>query len=171
MSTSSLHQADNTPREHKNQGILLWSEWAVAKGKARSICNEFFMVGHMHNIVDQRFSIVGTALREAPILQTPEEFLETITDKVKPGLGREVRTEMMLGVHDWKAFFAHLELHVGGLTSTFEGEETCHAWRVIRRSDLPTYTKSDDSTWEIEVPEETHTHTLPNTHTCVFLVV
>ena len=41
-----VFQADNTPREHKNKGTLIWCCWMIARGTCRSISNEFFMVGN-----------------------------------------------------------------------------------------------------------------------------
>jgi hypothetical protein len=63
-------QADNTAREHKNQNLMMFSGWLVASRRANSLATELFVVGHTHNLMDQRFSIVGTSLSTASILDT-----------------------------------------------------------------------------------------------------
>eukprot|EP00959_Pyramimonas_sp_CCMP1952_P291212 6091308-Pyramimonas_sp.AAC.1 len=52
-------QADNTPAEQKNQWLLIFSSWLVACGRAASVSTEYFVVGHTHCKVDQRFSIIA----------------------------------------------------------------------------------------------------------------
>ena len=47
---SVFGQADNTPREHKNQQLLIWSAFLVCTNKFESVTNDFFEVGHTHTM-------------------------------------------------------------------------------------------------------------------------
>ena len=143
-------------REHKNQGMILFSGWLVASGRASSVRNEFNMVGHTHNIVDQRFSVAGTTLREAHELEAPSQFMSLIQEKIIPRQGRQIHVEEIDAVHAWTSWFASLGIRIGGLTPAMENPEKCHAWRLVRRGDLPGYTIADGArdTWAIEVPQE-----------------
>jgi hypothetical protein len=59
----------------------------VASGRADSISNHFFTVGHTHNGVDQRFSIIGGELIKSEVLETPDDFLDVI-QSIKSGRDR-----------------------------------------------------------------------------------
>ena len=96
-----LRQTDNTCREAKNQFLTLFHSFLVAGKKwlafmasegASLVCGLFLMVfstiiscskvplgdayvwpaGHTHGPLDQRFSILCTALAAAPVLQCPK---------------------------------------------------------------------------------------------------
>jgi hypothetical protein len=115
---------------------------------------EFFVVGHTHNVVDQRFSVVGPVLKAAQVLETPSDFMNLIKERVRPGICRDLQVEIMQATHDWKAFFEHLGVAISGLTSTFQGEEVCHVWRCVRRVDISRYSKAVEAEWNITVPED-----------------
>ena len=68
-------QADNTPAEQKNQWLMIFSSWLVACGRAASVSTEYFVVGHTHCKVDQRFSIIAGKLSASETLETPDDFL------------------------------------------------------------------------------------------------
>jgi hypothetical protein len=70
-------QLDNTTKENKNQFVLAWLQTLVDTGVFDTIYVSFLPVGHTHEDIDQRFSIVSRALRRESILsvQQLEVFL------------------------------------------------------------------------------------------------
>ena len=56
----------------------------MAKGCFRTVGNNFFKVGHTHNIVDQRWSEVNPTLKTGGTLEDPRAFRECIQEKVTP---------------------------------------------------------------------------------------
>lgn len=66
-------QADNTCREQRNQ--FVFSFLAVATGRRlwASVSPVFYIPGHSHNEVDQRFVPVAASLSRSPQLQTCED--------------------------------------------------------------------------------------------------
>lgn len=134
-------------------GVLTWCSWMIARGCARSISNEFFTVGHTHNVCDQRFSVVAKVLKASPVLQNLNDFSQAIENGVNPTGNRVLKCETLHGVHNWKQFFAPLGLEVAGLVSTKHEPEANHSWRLLRRADLVQYVQPTSS-WVLEVPEE-----------------
>lgn len=65
-------QADNTCRETRNQWAFKWAAILLLRGLFRSITFNFLPVGHTHLDLDQRFSIITTALSRQRVLETPE---------------------------------------------------------------------------------------------------
>ena len=61
--------ADNTCRENRNQYVLGFLAKLVCQGLFRSASTEYAEVGHTHNIQDQRFFILASALARQPVLQ------------------------------------------------------------------------------------------------------
>ena len=49
--------------------------------------SQFFVSGHSHNELDQRFSSVAGAILLAPVLEDMEEFAEWMRNEVAPVLG------------------------------------------------------------------------------------
>ena len=160
-------QADNTAREHKNQNLVIYSGWLVVTGRAESVSNQFFEVGHTHNGVDQRFSVIGGHLVRHDCLETPADFLKVI-QAIKPVAKRRVITERLEGVHDWKEFFSPLGMNISGITTNKNDPVVNHVWRTVRRGDLDDYNKV--GTWAIETPEvhskinEPHGHMFDISH-------
>ena len=146
-------QADNTPREHKNQQLLIWSSWLIASRRLRSVDTQFFIVGHTHNICDQRFSVIAPILASAHVLQSPDEFLDRIAAKVKPTGGRDLHVEKLDVVYDWTEFFEPLGINISGLVSTHDSPVTNHSWRLVRRGDLEMYRKDPGQCWDVQIPQ------------------
>lgn len=73
MPQNLIIQADNTGREQRNQWLQMYSGFLVAGQRFRSVSNVFFLVGHTHNQVDQRFVLLRAILNRARVLQTPED--------------------------------------------------------------------------------------------------
>lgn len=68
-------QADNTTREQRNQYLFLWAAVATSKGLFASVSPVFYLPGHSHNEVDQRFVVVAAAVSRAQELQTAEAYV------------------------------------------------------------------------------------------------
>lgn len=66
-------QADNTARETRNQHLAKWACVLVMRNQFRSVSYGYFWVGHTKNDVDQRFSILASALNKQAVLETPED--------------------------------------------------------------------------------------------------
>ena len=61
-------QLDNTTKENKNQFVLGWLQTLVDAGVFDEIYVSFLPVGHTHEDIDQRFSVISRALRRTAIL-------------------------------------------------------------------------------------------------------
>ena len=66
--------ADNTARENRNQWLNKWSAYLITSGLFRSVSINFFQVGHTHAAIDQKFSIIATALVQQSVLEVPEDI-------------------------------------------------------------------------------------------------
>ncbi|CAK0830784.1 unnamed protein product, partial [Prorocentrum cordatum] len=64
--------ADNTTREARNQHFFMFLSSLVSKQIFRSAAIGSLQVGHTHNCVDRRFSVISTELARQEILETPE---------------------------------------------------------------------------------------------------
>ena len=75
---------DNTAREQKNQYALSFLAFLVAAGRFNTVTNNVFRVGHTHMKLDQRFSVVGSALSAAQTLEAPDDFARHIMGSRSP---------------------------------------------------------------------------------------
>ena len=143
---------DNTAREQKNQHTVAFLAWLVASGRFQTVTNNFFRVGHTHMKLDQRFSVVGSALASTQTLETPHDFAGRIKQQVRhPHILTHV--EVTSGAWDWQRWFCSLGLAVSGLTPAPSNPEVCHCWKFVRRGDLRQYIKQDVMDLLV-VPEE-----------------
>ena len=71
--------ADNTARENRNQWLNTWSAYLITSGLFRSVSINFFQVGHTRAAIDQKFSIIATALVQQSVLEVPEDIWEIKT--------------------------------------------------------------------------------------------
>ena len=135
----------------------------VASSKLLSLGNQFFIPGHTHNIVDQRFSIAGPAIKQADKLETPDDFGEVIGDAIKPTEGREIHIEKLEATHDWQEYFEPLSINIRGLVAVAGQPNVNYEWRVVRRGEIPTYVETcqDKASWSIEEPKDTWVHIAP----------
>ncbi len=124
----------------------------MASRRFQSVGAEFFEVGHTRNLCDQRFSILAPHLSRSPILETPEDFMKVMREKLKPPEGRELTAEKIETGHNWTELFGELGITISGLATTHLQPVVNHAWRVIRRADMADYKHGDDAAWEIEIP-------------------
>lgn len=136
----------------KNQTLLMYSGSLVASNAFHSVTQAFAMVGHTHSTLDQRFSILGSALKAAPVLQEPKDFVDLIQNKVAPGRLRELKVFEVGGAWGYKKHFEQLLNSVSGLTPTHWEPDVNHCWRIVRRGDLDSYVKLGK--WELSVQLE-----------------
>ena len=96
-----------------------------------------FQVGHTHNHLDQKYGVVGETLRTAGVLQTPVAFKDRIAT-TRPTGGRQQHVEIITGSLDWQDYYEGLPRLAGHVQNQYmklAGEEACHVWQLIRRSD------------------------------------
>ncbi|CAE6916147.1 unnamed protein product [Symbiodinium sp. CCMP2456] len=112
---------DNTVRELKNQHLLKYFSFLVAKTKFRStaMCN--LRKSHSHDRIDQLWGIFARRVQLCQHLQTPEDILECLLDEVrKPSLqewiGSEVQICRLNAVRSWSEHWAPAGMqYAGGL--------------------------------------------------------
>ena len=61
-------QADNCSRENKNKYMFAFCACPVALGHFREVQLSFLIVGHTHDDIDQRFSVISNILKRQDIL-------------------------------------------------------------------------------------------------------
>ena len=86
-------------------------------------------------------------------MENPQEVIDAIREHLTLQDGRELHVEYMEAVYDWTSFFEPCNFHIKGLDATAGALNVNHAWRVVRRQDLPKYCKPDgaDDQWSINV--------------------
>ncbi len=131
---------DNTTREQQNQHVALFLAFLVASGVFQTVTNNFFLVGHTHMKLDQRFSVAATKLASAPVLQTPTAFATHIEQHVRFQRGRLTTSmELNKGAWNWQEWLKPLGVKMSGLTPSVNEPDVCHCWRFVRRADLKEY--------------------------------
>jgi len=76
---------DNSPSENKNSIVFSLCQSLVAQGIIKCIEIHFLVVGHTHNIADQRFSILSRALWKRDLrIMNPDDQMNFITSVLKP---------------------------------------------------------------------------------------
>ena len=140
---------DNTGREGKNQTAANFLMWLQATKKLRSCQDGQGVVGHTHNSLDQRFSVLATILRRSPLLETPQDFVHRIKTHLEPCRGRTLLVQEFDGAWNWKEFFECLELDFSAIAASPTNPDVCHSKRFVARRDLPRMMLPG---WEIKVP-------------------
>ena len=141
---------DNTAREGKNQHLAKYQAWLVSTGCFRSVQDGQGQVGHTHNKLDQRFSVVAAILKGCQVLQTPEDFLHAISQKVHPPGGRRLVVTKLDACYDWRPFFDPLAINVTGIAASVPNPDVCHCKRFILRADLDRLLPRGT---EVDIPE------------------
>ena len=83
------------------------------------------------------------------VLQTPDDFVNTIRQKLMPIRGRPVFADILPGTWDWEQFFEDLGLNVTGIAASHAHPRVCFSKRFLQLRDLP---KLNLPGWELEVP-------------------
>jgi hypothetical protein len=143
---------DNTAREGKNQHVAKWMAWLVASGKFRSVQDGNGQVGHTHNKLDQRFSVVAALLKRQGVLQTPEDFLTVIQQYVHPAGNRKLVVGKIEAAWNWQMWLEPLGLNLTGIAASQSVPDVGHSKRFVLRKDLPTLRLNLLPEWAEVVP-------------------
>ena len=139
---------DNTGREGKKQHVAKWMSWIQHSGIARQVQDGSGEPGHSHDPQDQILSIISARLAQCTVLQSPQDFVVTIRNTLRPIRGRTVFVDILHGVWDWVRFFEDLGLNVSGIAAS-RAHPTCFSKRFLQLQDLP---KLNLPGWELEFP-------------------
>ena len=84
------------------------------------------------------------------VLQSPDDFVATIRQGLKPIRGRPVFADILHGTWDWQQFFDGLRFNVSGIAASYHHPIVCFSKRFLQLRDLP---KLNLPGWELEVPD------------------
>ena len=88
--------------EHqRNQYLIKWASILVMRQQFRSVQFNYMPVGHTHMLIDQRFSIIATALGRQATLENPEDERHVLNwfHHAWPHLSKQIPTlELRLAV-------------------------------------------------------------------------
>ncbi len=123
-------QLDNTSHENKNLTVIRFltylSEVYISTGV------RFFMVGHTHTDVDQRFSVLGPIIAGAQELETHQDFAALIRNRYTPLAGHELHVQVLEAVRHWKTWLSNFGEELGG----HAGKGSAHAFKILRYKNL-----------------------------------
>ena len=68
-------QTDNCLRENKNKNMFVFCACLVALGHFQEVQLSFLIMGHIHDDIDQRFSIISNILKRQDILSLKQMFV------------------------------------------------------------------------------------------------
>jgi hypothetical protein len=155
-------QADNTTRENKNIYMFALCIVLVVLGYFQEVQLCFLIVGHTHEDIDQRFSIISNTLKKTKIDSLKE--LIQLVEKETSYTEAFVNAWHLENVRDWKSFITR-HLLIGGDTLT--GITFPHHMRFYVENGMPRVQHKHFSkdAWE---PAEGHLclTSLPNTMEC-----
>ena len=66
------------------------------------------------------------------MLQSPDNFVVTIRQSLKPIRGRPVFADILLGAWDWVRFFEDLKLNVTGIAASHAHPRVCFSKRFLQ---------------------------------------
>lgn len=142
--------SDNTAKEGRNTGMLLWSSVMVATSRFREVSLLFWRVGHTHNRLDQRFGVMAAKLATAEALQTPQQYCQFLQENYRPARGVRLVVELWPGSHDWQRLFSPLQTQFRGMFGAGGGtSDAAHCFRIlqageVRGLDLPERVEDPD---------------------------
>ena len=126
-------QLDNTTKDNKNRALLTFLDEIVKLGVFQKVKVGFLYVGHTHEDIDQRFSVISRHLRMHDIL-TMQKFLQALRELNKGGKEPVVTARTL----DWMYDFSPWALDV--VDKRFEKFTKHHVFRfkkvpVLRRNE------------------------------------
>ena len=94
--------ADNTAREQRNSCLITFGSILISTKRFKTVTYSFYMVGHTHKRLDQRFSVLAGRLKSAETLQSPQEFKRFIERHYQAARGYILIVEILaLPSDDW----------------------------------------------------------------------
>lgn len=132
---------DNTPRENKNQTVLMNLALLCGRGQFKTCTLANHIKGHSHNALDQVFGCLSRSFQHVDRLEDiygVKRSIETILNKdsLRSFLAvPEVSVEVLEGVRDWSAYAQDLSVKLaGGMRDDATG---IHCWMFLPRKDVP----------------------------------
>ena len=83
------------------------------------------------------------------MLQSPEDFVVTIRQTLRPIRGRAVFADILHGTWNWVGLFEDLGINVSGIAASHAHPNVCFSKRFLQLRDLPMLNLPG---WELEVP-------------------
>jgi hypothetical protein len=115
-------QLDNTTKDNKNRALLTYLDKIVKIGVLKKAKVGFLYVGHTHEDIDQRFSVISRHLKQHDVL-TMEAFLQVLRKLNTGGKEKEVTARTL----DWMYDFSPWALDV--VDKRFEKFTKHHVFR------------------------------------------
>ena len=138
--------ADNCGRENKNQYMFALCATLVGLGYFAEVYLSFLLVGHTHEDIDQRFSVISGTLKRQDI-----DSLRELLELIKKGASHTkafATSRHLEYVWDWKKFI-NSYLYTG--PNTFVGISTKHHFKFYVKDKKPFVQTKDyarDPVWE-----------------------
>ena len=139
-------QVDNCSHENKNQYMFVFCAALVGLGFFAEVYLSFLLVGHTHEDIDQRFSVISSTLKRYNI-DSMQELLELI-QKGASHTKAFTSARHLEYVWDWKKFSTPY-LYKG--PNTFVGISTKHHFKFYLKENKPFVQTKDyarDPLWE-----------------------
>ena len=124
-------QLDNTTKENKNQYVEAYLSSLVTEGVFDVVVMTFLPVGHTHEDIDQRFSVVSRKLRREVVLsvQAFKALLESLfKDDSRP-------PQVTLVPYVWD-FAAWVRPHINVGYAQFQSVQKYHQYRFTRHEEV-----------------------------------
>ena len=140
-------QVDNCGRENKNQYMFAFCAAIVGLGYFAEVYLSFLLVGHTHEDIDQRFSVMFSILKRHDI-DSMQGLMELI-QKEASHIEAFTSTRHLQYVWDWKKFSTSY-LYKG--PNTFVGISTKHHFKFYLKEKKPFVQTKDyvcDPLWEL----------------------
>ena len=97
-------QLDNTHKDNKNRGLMTYLEEVIHLEVFRKVKVSFLFVGHTHEDIDQRFSVISRYLRRNDVL-TMQAFLAQLRNLNEKGSKEKIVTAKTLHwMYDFSAW-------------------------------------------------------------------
>ena len=127
-----LHQVRQHWAGGEKQHVAKWISWTQHSGIARQVQDGSGEPGHSHDPQDKGFSLISAKLAEKIVLQSPDDFVITIRQTLKPIRGRPVFADILHGTWDWVGVFEDLRLNVSGNAASHAHPNVCFSQRFLQ---------------------------------------
>ena len=142
--------ADNTTRDQRNQFAMI-GVGKLAHDQFESTACTFYKKGHTQNDCHKGFNDVAEILSAARTLETIDDFMALLAEKMVPRRGRQLHVEKIDATYDWKSYLMWLNVSMKGLAKTADCRDVVHSFRFVKRRDLELYQQK--CVWDVNVDE------------------